>query len=441
MTDWGKDEERLVVRAVDVLCGVLSGAPVEPARQVIASRALAQIELQLFPMHEESELEENTEAAAAEATDDQWTDDAAVRRWLAGVLHDHAAEYNDYHEVTEGDWGFVHDVGHPAWPLLELSPFSRRLRLLQDATAKTGAGLGRDIGVGAHQLGHWAAGRSRPGPAERKALASAFGIHPAWLDPSRDDQPDIELYRFRSCQCETAGTMTREGLGREEPDWYESAAEQAGAVRWCDGCGQPWLKDSADWLLPLPPGEETIPYYGSLADGQHPAIYVRHRSLDEAWPPVLWRPPHHPLKRTRNRTAYLVPSLLTDAPLPPAPAPSPPKPRGHVPSEEPARANASWCLTCQSLVNAPPAEPGGPWVLLHRSERRRGVSTWSYPSRRDAFHAAAHMAILGLMDDKIAQDLFADQAHEQVVARYLELHPDTDLFMVAELVPMSPTQF
>ena len=79
--------------------------------------------------------------------------------------------------------------------------------------------------------------------------------------------------------------------------------------------------------------------------------------------------------------------------------------------------------------------------MLHRTERRRGVSTWTYPSRRDAFHAAAHMAILALRDDKIAQDMFVDQAHEQVVARYLELHPDTDLFTVAELIPMSPTQF
>lgn len=78
---------------------------------------------------------------------------------------------------------------------------------------------------------------------------------------------------------------TSSGTGRwGEPGWYESEAEQEAAVHWCDACGQPWLKDSAEWLLPLPPGEEPIPSSGCLADGGHPAIYVRHRSLDEAWP-------------------------------------------------------------------------------------------------------------------------------------------------------------
>ncbi|UJB46268.1 hypothetical protein [Streptomyces sp. A1-5] len=81
------------------------------------------------------------------------------------------------------------------------------------------------------------------------------------------------------------------------------------------------------------------------------------------------------------------------------------------------------------------------WVLLHRSERSRSLSTWSYPSEQDALHAAAHMAMGWLDDDPLAQDLFADQAHAQVLARFLELHPDTDLFEVAELVPMRADQF
>ncbi|GAX52196.1 hypothetical protein AQJ27_24015 [Streptomyces olivochromogenes] len=86
---------------------------------------------------------------------------------------------------------------------------------------------------------------------------------------------------------------------RGEPGWYESEAGQDAAVHWCDACGQPWLEDSAGWLLPLPPGEEPITSSGCLADGGRPAIHVRHRSLDKAWPfltsyaedrPLLGRP-------------------------------------------------------------------------------------------------------------------------------------------------------
>ncbi|RNG38012.1 XRE family transcriptional regulator [Streptomyces botrytidirepellens] len=369
-----------------------------------------------------------------------------MRRWLTGVLREHAAVYNDHHDVWEGDWGYVDRADHPVWALLGLSPFSRRLRLLQDATAKSGAGLGRAIGVGAHQLGHWAAGRSRPGEAERRALAAALGIHPGWLDARRDDEPDVQLYRFRSCPCEKPTMMTRGSLGPEEPDWYGSAAEQGAAVHWCDACGQPWLKDTGGWLLPLPPGEERIPGSGALADGSHPAIYVHHRSLAEAWPPVLWRPPHHPLKRTQSRTAYQVPALLVAAPQPlssrPAPAVShAQQPVGWVRPEQRVAAHAAWCPSCRALLDAPVTDAGGRWVLLHRSQQNRSLSTWAYPSKQDALHAAAHLAMIGLTDDAVARDLFADQAHAQVLARYLELHPETDVFEVAELVPMRADQF
>jgi len=446
MGGWGKEQERPVVRAIDVLSGVLSGAAAEAARQIIAARVLLVIEQQLFPAHEELVLTENTEAAVREATAAQWTDDAAVRRWLAEVLHDHASAYNDHHDFFDGDWDYVDRDKHPVWALLELSPLARRLRLLQDASAQSGAGLGRTIGVGAHQLGHWTADRSRPGDADRRALAEAFGIHPGWLDASRDQQPDVQLLRFRACPCPAPGAMTRGGLGREESNWYESAAEQAAAVHWCDGCGQPWLKDTEGWLLPLPPGEEEIPYNGSLADGSHPAIYVQHRSLDQAWPPVLWRTSDHPFKKTRSRTAFLVPELLTSAPKPltagPAAAPRRrQQPLSYIRPEQRVAANADWCRTCRGLLDAPASEPGGLWVLLHRSERRRTLSTWSYPSEQDALHAAAHMAMRSLTDDDLAQRLFADQAHAQVLSRFWELHPETDLFEVAELVPMRSDEF
>jgi hypothetical protein len=37
--------------------------------------------------------------------------------------------------------------------------------------------------------------------------------------------------------------MARLGLGREEPEWYDSPAEQDAAVHWC-GCGQSWSEGS-----------------------------------------------------------------------------------------------------------------------------------------------------------------------------------------------------
>jgi hypothetical protein len=44
------------------------------------------------------------------------------------------------------------------------------------------------------------------------------------------------------------------------------------------------------------------------------------------------------------------------------------------------------------------------------------------------------MAMSPIGGDRVARDLFADQAHEQVLQRFWELHPETDLFGVAELV-------
>ncbi|MET8682347.1 helix-turn-helix transcriptional regulator [Streptomyces sp. NPDC004647] len=452
MAGWGKQQERLVVRAVDVLSGVLSGTGAEPPRRIIASRALLAVEQLVFPMHEELVLAEIAEAAARKVSDEQWVDDVAVRRWVAETLADHAIEFNEHHDVWEGDREYVDRTGHPVWGLLGLSPFSRRLRLLQDATAKTGAGLGRDIGVGAHQLGHWAAGRSLPGEGDREALARALGVHPAWLHSSRDELPDVQLYRFRSCPCEKPSTMTRLGLGREEPGWYDSPAEQDAAVHWCDGCGQPWLKDLAGWLLPLPPGEEPTPSEGCLADGGHPADRASYWSLDEAWPGALWQPPHPPRgKKARTRTAYRIPALLTQEPQvlsarPAAAKPPVPEPVWHARPEDRVAANADWCRTCRSLIGAPLTAAGGPWVLLHRSEPGRSLSTWTYPAEKDALHAAAHLAMTYLqLDegplDRVAMDLFADQAHAQVITRFLELHPDTHQFEIAELVPMRADQF
>ncbi|MFE2271441.1 helix-turn-helix domain-containing protein [Streptomyces lavendulae] len=450
MSGWGKKQDLLVVRVVDVLSGVLSGARPEPARRVIASRALLAVEEWLFPMHEELVLAENADAAAQKATDEQWVDDAAVRRWVTETLAEHASSYNEHHDVWEDDPEFVEPRGeHPVWALLELSPFARRLRLLQEAAAKTAVGLGGDVGVGAHQIGHWAAGRSRPGERERAALAKALGVHPVWLHASRDGQPDEQLYRFASCPCEEPAVVTRLGLGREEPNWYDSPAEQDAAVHWCGGCGQGWVKDEAGWLLPLPPGDEPTPSGGEVAGLGHPLMSGPSVTLDEPWPRAVWRPPAG--RKGRARTAYQVPGLLTREPqaLPVRPAVAravvPAPVLGAGPAERLA-ANATWCRTCRALVGTPTGAAGGPWVLLHRSEAARGLSTWTYPTEKDALHHGAHLAMtyLQLGDgplDRVALDLFTGQAHRQVIARFLELHPETAQFEVAELVPMRAGEF
>ncbi|MFD4611351.1 XRE family transcriptional regulator [Streptomyces sp. NPDC058440] len=450
MSRWGKQQDRMVVRAVDVLSGVLSGAVPEPARRVVASRALLAVEELLFPMHEELVLEENADAAAQGATAEQWADDAAVRRWVIETLAEHASSYNELHDVWDEDPEYVEPRGdHPVWALLELLPFPRRLRLLQEAAAKTAVGLGGDVGVGAHQIGHWAAGRSRPGDGEREALAGALGVHPAWLHASRDEQPDVQLYRFASCPCEKPAALARLGLGRDEPDWYDSPAEQAAAVHWCGGCGQGWVKDAAGWLLPLPPGQEPTPSDGDFVDLGRPFSRGPSVTLDEPWPRALWQLPAG--RKGRARTAYQVPELLTREPqdLPVRLAAArvvPPEPVWRAGSAERLAANASWCRTCRTLVGAHEGAAGGPWVLLHRSEPERGLSTWTYPTVKDALHHGAHLAMtyLQLDDgplDRVAEDLFVGQAHAQVIARFLELHPETTQFEVTELVPMRASEF
>ncbi|MFB7618065.1 hypothetical protein [Kitasatospora sp. NPDC056181] len=120
-------------------------------------------------------------------------------------------------------------------------------------------------------------------------------------------------------------------------------------------------------------------------------------------------------------------------PLPPLPS--------YIRPEQRVLAHADRCRYCRGLLDTPAGEPGGSWVLLHRSERGRPLSTWSYPSEQDAVHVAAHLAMHWLGDDVLAQELFTDGAHAQVLRRFWELHPETDLFEVAELVPMRSGEF
>ncbi|MFC5639397.1 hypothetical protein [Streptomyces bullii] len=211
MSSWGKQQDRLVVRAVDVLSGVLSGAAPEPARRVVASRALLAVEEWLFPLHEELVVAENADAAAQGPTDEQWMDDAAVRRWVTETLAEHASSYNELHEVWEDDPDHFEPRGeHPVWVLLEMSPFARRLRLLQEAAARTAVGLGGDVGVGAHQIGHWTAGRSRPG------IVSGRRWRGRWVSIRRG----CTLRATSSPMCSSTGS--RPARARSRPPWRAS---------------------------------------------------------------------------------------------------------------------------------------------------------------------------------------------------------------------------
>ncbi|UJB39506.1 hypothetical protein [Streptomyces sp. A1-5] len=81
------------------------------------------------------------------------------------------------------------------------------------------------------------------------------------------------------------------------------------------------------------------------------------------------------------------------------------------------------------------------WVLLHRSERSRSLSTWSYPSEQDALHAAAHMAMGWLDDDPSPRTCSPTRRTPRSWHASSNCTPDTDLFEVAELVPMRADQF
>lgn len=429
------------MRAVDALCGVLSAGPVEPARQIIASRALAAIEQELFPFTSDEELQEAADATVLATESGSWTGDVAVRAWLSDVLHEHADDYN----ACMDDEDRIDAADHPLWPLLDLAPLARRLRLFQAATGKSAAQLASGLGVGSQKVRHWVAGRSLPAQAERAGLAAQLGIHPGWLAPDRDLQPDIQLYRARVCLCGDGGSWTRGSLDPNEPQWFDSAAEMDAAVRWCEGCGQPWLRDQDGWLLPLPPGgedevpAELLPHGPSVAE----------RDFDEPWPPAVWKAPYPPSKRPKNRTVvFPVPAVLTVPPQDPseqAPPQQPPRPRGYIPPQHRVAAYAGWCRRCRELIHAPQTPPGGDWILLHRTSRDRSLSTWTYPTEADAHHAAAHFAMSwqaeGGEDDALIADLFADGAYAQVLARFLELYPETDQFEVWELVPMRADEF
>jgi hypothetical protein len=190
--------------------------------------------------------------------------------------------------------------------------------------------------------------------------------------------------------------------------------------------------------------------FGLLGDGDEAVGGLLADRLDEAVDVRRAQEPGAPRQQAQACDGIRECSLLTREPqtLPVRPAIARvvvPAPVWGAGSAERLAANAQWCRTCRALADAPTGAAGSPWVLLHRSEPERLLSTWTYPTEKDALHHGAHLAMTYLQDDgpldRVALDLFTGQAHAQVIARFLELHPETTQFEVAELVPMRADEF
>lgn len=191
------------------------------------------------------------------------------------------------------------------------------------------------------------------------------------------------------------------------------------------------LDKATGWLLPLLRGEDE----NAVETARATTVHARDAALEAPWPGVLWHP-------GTGRGPLRIPDLLTRAPAGSSATSVPAQPPLGAPRAAHGSApDADWCPTCQKGLGGPQSPAGGQWVLAHRSSPGRSLSLWSYPDQHAALHAAAHMAMLGLREDRIARDLFADGAHHQVMQRFLEVHPNTDLFQVQPLVAMRADEF
>lgn len=310
---WDKAEQFAFLRGVDAMSGLLLlPAGNSPAGRLVLTRLLASMfELLTAPdVDQEVERAENS-ADGLTATDT--ASEANVRQWLTRECRQRAQDHN--WDFEEGEWGSVGD-DHDVWTLLALGPLPRRLRLWTNAVKLSAPALGTAIGVGAHQIRHWASGRTLPSPDHRTALAEAMGVHPAWLAAARDHSGDSDLYLYPRCPCQTGAAFTRDVLATAQAEW---------SVRWCRGCGQPSVSAGTSGLLPLPVAGVTRP---PSADPDEPfafhAVHTKNgRDLSAPWPHGLWSPGPD----SRQRGPVRIPDLLTRPPVtPPLPAPPPPPP-------------------------------------------------------------------------------------------------------------------
>lgn len=332
---WDKAEQFAFLRGVDAVTGLLTiPAGDSPAGRLVVARLLAS----MFELLTASEVEEEVERAEG-CTDGLAANDTAseanVRQWLTRECRQRAQDHN--WDFEEGEWGSVGD-DHGVWTLLALGPFARRLRLWTGAVKLSAPALGAAIGVGAHQIRHWASGRTLPSAEHRIALAEAMAVHPAWLAADRDHSGDSDLYLYPRCPCQTGDAFTRDVIATSQAEL---------SVRWCRGCGQPSMSAGYGGLLPLPVAELTDP--PSAGRDEPFAFHAVHTKgggdLSAPWPHGLWSPGPD----SRQRGPVRIPDLLTRPPLtPPQPAPpSPPVVRvrrtprhgGQTPDAEAARSS------------------------------------------------------------------------------------------------------
>lgn len=308
---WDKAEQFAFLRGVDAVAGLLTvPAGSSPAGRLVVTRLLAS----MFELVADSDVEEEIERAqrcadglAAKDT----ASEANVRQWLIRACRQRAQDHN--WDFQDGEWGSVGE-DHDAWTLLGHGPLPRRLRLWTNAAKLSAPALGAAIGVGAHQIRHWASGRTLPSAEHRTALAAAMGVHPAWLAAARDHSADSDLYLYPRCPCATGAGFTR--------DVVESAQAEL-SVRWCRGCSQPSLSAGAGALVPLPLTGLTHP--PSAGPDQPLAFNAAHpdngRDLSAPWPHALWCPGPD----SRRRGPVRIPDLLTRPPITPPPSlPAPP---------------------------------------------------------------------------------------------------------------------
>jgi hypothetical protein len=321
---WDKAAERAFLRGADGIVALQARAQDSgEAGREVATRLLACCFTLVTHEDVDTELEEAAKLLAKRGSGGI-TDDPSGRAWLTRVLGDRATGHNEQHQLDPRyDAGYVDAASHPAWTLLALPGLAWRLRLLQAATKTTAVALGRGLGTGAHHVARWAAGSSLPSPARREQLAAVLGVHAAWLAEERDDTPEVELYRYPACPCGSDAPFTSAALAADPGSYYGPALDENGPVMWCDGCGQPYLRDSAGRLLPLPIADPPI-----AVDRPCLAVRADNGGLGLPWPHSLWSP-----GSTHTRGDLRVPPLLTAPPqtaaLPrrPAPAPAAKQPR------------------------------------------------------------------------------------------------------------------
>ncbi|MFE7529240.1 helix-turn-helix domain-containing protein [Kitasatospora sp. NPDC057542] len=305
---WDRATELRMVRALDACCALLGDVADSVARRAVLQRLLTV----LFeagggtddPMSElYAATDVLTDTPAPTGLSDQeallWLERAQRARTLA-LMHE-VSGWAPY-DAAEVD-------AHPMWRVHRLGALPRRLRLLAANTGVSATGLGRAAGLAPVRVGQWAAGRSRPGTAEREALAAAFAVHPGWLAEELDSRTPADWYVFEGdCPCDCQEPVFAQSPLDGRTTGIGALVEQG---LWCageEGCGQPYLVDG-DIFHPAP----TLPdgyreRFAAATGGDQPSNCGP--ELSRPWPHALWNTPAGPQRRGPLR----LPSVLARAP-------------------------------------------------------------------------------------------------------------------------------